>query len=90
MDTEKTMNTENIREHMKVVGSDGEHVGMVDKLDGNSVKLAKNDPHAAGAHHWIPQDWIASVDSEVRLSKPGRQARNEWRDSSTPGDHPSR
>lgn len=84
------MNTENIREHMKVVGSDGEHVGTVDKVDGSGIKLAKNDPQAAGQHHWVPQEWIESVDDEVRLSKPAQQARSEWSDSPSSGDRESR
>lgn len=30
--------TSEIREHMKVVGSDGQHVGTVDRVDGNRRK----------------------------------------------------
>jgi hypothetical protein len=38
-----------IREHMVVIGSDGERVGIVDHVDGRRLKLAKNDPVAGGA-----------------------------------------
>jgi hypothetical protein len=43
-----------IREHQPVVGSDDEHVGTVDKVEGEQIKLAKNDPAAGGKHHNIP------------------------------------
>lgn len=40
-----------IREHMEVVGSDGQHVGTVDRVEGQRVKLAKTDPAAGGEPH---------------------------------------
>src|SRR5215218_453919 len=41
-----------IREHMEVVGSDGGHVGTVDKVEGDRIKLTKkDDPDGTGAHH---------------------------------------
>lgn len=42
--------TANIREHMEVIASCGKHVGVVDHVEGNSVKLTKSDPTAAGQH----------------------------------------
>ena len=41
-------NASQIREHMEVVGSDGEHVGTVDKVEGDRIKLTKDDPQAQG------------------------------------------
>jgi len=35
-----------IREHMEVIGADGVHVGTVDHVDGDRIKLAKNDSSA--------------------------------------------
>src|ERR1700693_5553407 len=32
-----------IKEHMEVIGADGVHVGTVDKLEGNRIKLTKKD-----------------------------------------------
>lgn len=32
-----------IREHMNVVGADGVHIGTVDKVEGEYVKLTRND-----------------------------------------------
>jgi hypothetical protein len=40
-----------IKEHMRVVGSDGQHVGTVDCIENDEVKLAKNDPESGGQHH---------------------------------------
>ena len=37
-----------IREHMEIIGADGGHVGTVDKVEGESIKLTKNDPGAGG------------------------------------------
>lgn len=43
-----------VEEHMDVVGSDGEHVGTVDKVRGDRILLTKNDRDAGGHHHSIP------------------------------------
>jgi hypothetical protein len=68
-----------IREHMEVFGSDGEHVGTVDHLEGaNKIKLTKNDPAAHGHHHLIPLAWVHSVDQHVRLSKSSREVMSGW------------
>jgi hypothetical protein len=40
-------------EHMEVVGSDGSHVGKVDKVSGDRIILARNDQNAGGVHHSI-------------------------------------
>lgn len=73
------VNTSNIREHMEVFGSCGNRLGTVDHVQGNSIKLTKNDPQAGGQHHFIPVDWVQSVDSAVRLNKDCGQAKREWR-----------
>ena len=33
----------NIKEHMKVIGADGVHVGTVDHVEGERIKLTKTD-----------------------------------------------
>ena len=64
------MNTEQIREHMEVVGSDGNHVGTVDHLEGEDrIKLTRDDS-ADGQHHYIPTAWVEKVDETVHLSMP--------------------
>lgn len=69
-----------VREHHEVVGSDGEHVGTVDKLRGDRIILTKNDSDAGGVHHSIPSSWIKSVDAtKVTLEKTAEQAQDAWR-----------
>ncbi|MDP8993815.1 MAG: DUF2171 domain-containing protein [Pseudomonadota bacterium] len=69
-----------VREHMAVLGSDGEHVGTVDKVAGDRIILTKNDPSASGMHHSIPCSWIDSVEEDVRLNRSAEEARKEWRE----------
>ncbi len=72
--------TQNIREHMEVIGSDGKHVGTVDHLEGqNEIKLTKTDPAAEGKHHFIPVDWVDHVDEHVHLTKSSDEAIKQWR-----------
>jgi hypothetical protein len=73
------MNVSDIREHMKVVGSDRQPVGIVDHVEGERIKLAKNDPQAKGEHHYIPSDWVDRVEGdEVKLRKSASEARSSW------------
>ena len=67
-----------VREHMAVVGSDGGHVGTVDKIEEDRIKLTKqDDPDGSGQHHhYLPVSAIASVgDGEVRLSMEADRAK---------------
>jgi hypothetical protein len=61
-----------VREHMKVIGADGVHIGTVDRLEGNRIKLTKQDSGQGsheGHHHYIPTALIAEVHGDtVRLS----------------------
>lgn len=63
---------EDIREHMEVIGADGVHVGTVDKIDGDRIKLTKADSGAGsheGHHHFISRGLVAEVEGDqVRLS----------------------
>jgi hypothetical protein len=65
-----------IREHMEVVGADGVHVGTVDKVEGNRIKLTKKDSGSHGDHHhYIAGGLVAAVEGErVRLSANGDAA----------------
>jgi hypothetical protein len=75
---EKSMiDANDIKEHMEVVGSDGDHVGTVDHCEGpNIIKLTKNDPVAE--HHYIPMACVTRVDQQVHLAHPGNEARSHW------------
>ncbi len=70
--------TNNIRERMEVVGSCGNQLGTVDRVEANSIKLTKNDPKAGGEHHWIPLDWVESVDDQVHLNRDCDEAEQGW------------
>jgi hypothetical protein len=64
-----------IKEHMEVIGADGAHVGTVDHLDGDRIKLTKADSGQGsheGHHHYIPLGLVAEVEGDkVRLSANG-------------------
>lgn len=70
--------TSMIKEHMEVIGADGVHVGTVDHIEGDRIKLTKKDSGAQidgargeheGHHHYISAGLIADVEGDkVRLS----------------------
>jgi hypothetical protein len=75
-------NKSDIKEHMEVLGSDGQHVGTVDHLEGsNQIKLAKTDPKAGGQHHFIPTDWVDHVDRHVHLNKSSKDVQAQWKNA---------
>jgi len=63
---------DSIREHMEVIGADGVHLGTVDKVEGDRLKLTKADSGAGsheGHHHFISRGLVADVEGDkVRLS----------------------
>ena len=57
-----------IKEHAQVIGADGVHVGVVDHVQGDRIKLTKQDSVDL-RHHYIPCSLVAEVeDGVVRLS----------------------
>lgn len=57
-----------IRDHMNLIGADGVHVGTVDHVDGDRIKLTKTDS-TNRHHHWISGGLVAEVEGDtVRLS----------------------
>jgi hypothetical protein len=67
-----------VKEHMEVIGADGVHVGTVDKVEGNRIKLTKKDSGEGshkGHHHFIEGGLIADIEGDkVRLSANGAVA----------------
>jgi hypothetical protein len=62
---------EDVKEHMEVIGADGVHVGTVDRIDGDRIKLTKaeNVGSHQGHHHYISRGLVAEVEGDqVRLS----------------------
>jgi hypothetical protein len=74
--------TSKIREHMEVIGADGVHVGTVDRIDGDRIKLTRQDSGQGthkGHHHYIPASLIAEVEGDkVRLSANSDVVANEF------------
>ncbi len=59
-------------------GSEGIHLGTVDHLDGDYIKLKRmDDPEQR--HHWIPIAWVEDVDDQtVYLDRPVGEVQREW------------
>lgn len=65
---------EDIREHMEVIGADGVHLGTVDRIEGDRIKLIRTDSGEGheNHHHFIPKGLVADVEGDkVRLSARG-------------------
>jgi hypothetical protein len=66
------------KEHMEIIGADGVHVGTVDKIEGNRIKLTKKDSGEGshkGHHHYIDRGLVAGIEGDkVRLSAIGAVA----------------
>lgn len=79
--------TSQIKEHMNVVGADGVHLGTVDHLDGDRIKLTKTDSPATkdgqGAkHHYIPVGLVAEVEGDtLRLSATAQNAQDMFEEA---------
>jgi hypothetical protein len=72
-----------VREHMDVVGSDGEHVGTVDRCAGDRLILTKSDPESGGAHHSLMCTMIDRIEgNQVILDTTAEEAKKRWRDDS--------
>ena len=65
-----------VQPHMEVVCSAGGHVGTVDHMDGNRIKLAKTDKAAGGQHHYLPISAVAGVENgKLKLNVDGQKAK---------------
>ena len=65
-----------LREHMEIIGADGVHIGTLDKVEGNRLKLTKPDSGSHGDHHhYISAGLVADVEGDrIRLSANGDAA----------------
>src|SRR5438105_7155036 len=70
------------RENMDVIAACGKKVGVVDRVEGEAIKLTRKDS-ADGQHHYIPVGWIDHVDSHVHLTKNSMETERDWKDSLT-------
>jgi hypothetical protein len=63
---------DDIREGMEVIGADGVHVGTVDRIEDDRIKLTRKDSGQGsheGHHHFLSRGLVAEVEGDqVRLS----------------------
>jgi hypothetical protein len=62
-----------IKEHMEVADANGRHLGTVDELDGDTIKLTRSDS-SDGAHHYIPFDSVDRIEDNRVYQKSGAPA----------------
>jgi len=66
------MSRDDMKEGMEVIGADGVHVGTIDRIEGDRIKLTKADSGEGshqGHHHYLSRGLIADVEGDqVRLS----------------------
>ena len=67
-----------IQERMDVLASCGKKIGVVDHVEGSTIKLTKKDS-TDGQHHFIPLGWVERVDSHVHLTKNSQEAEMGWK-----------
>ncbi|MCP9221599.1 DUF2171 domain-containing protein [Erythrobacter sp. LQ02-29] len=59
-----------IKEHMEVADANGQHVGTVDEVKDDRIKLTKSDA-SDGSHHFIPLDDVEKLDDNRVYLKQG-------------------
>lgn len=59
-----------IREHMEVTTSDGQHVGTVDEVENDQIKLTRSDS-SDRAHHYIALESVDRIDDNRIYLKVG-------------------
>lgn len=68
-----------IKDRMEVYASCGKKVGVVDHLEGNTIKLTKGDS-PDGQHHFIPTAWVGRVhEDHVHLTKNSAETESGWK-----------
>jgi hypothetical protein len=73
------MFVEQFKEGQRVIGADGGHVGTVDGLSGQLLKLKKNDPESGGIHHYLDIALVVGVEGDIiKLIVPAAEAKQRW------------
>jgi hypothetical protein len=67
-----------IREKMEAVGSCGRHVGFVEAVEGDAIRLMRDTPDPAAPHHAVPLAWVAHVGQTVVLDRDAAEVRRAW------------
>ena len=86
------VNASEITEHMEIVGADGVHVGKVDGVKGDRIKMVRKDEEHGQDnqhHHFVQLSAVASVDGgKVWLSAEAANARQlSEEDDGSPVEH---
>ena len=65
-----------VKEHMEIIGAEGVHLGTVDKVEGDRIKMTRADSGSHDEHHhYISGGLVAGVEgNQVRLSATGASA----------------
>jgi len=67
-----------------VIASCGTKIGVVDHVEGNAIKLTRNDS-PDGQRHYLPASMIERVDDQVHLNKNSEEARKAWKPDAASG-----
>jgi len=65
-----------IKEHMEVRGPADEHVGTVDSISGDVLKLTRSDS-SDGKHHYIDLKWVDRIEDDRLYLKGDAQVRTD-------------
>ncbi|GGR37229.1 DUF2171 domain-containing protein [Deinococcus ruber] len=71
-----TMQTQ-IKAHMPVICADGHNHGEVEAVEGQYIKVTKDD---SGTQHWLPLSAVDHVDEHVHLNLTHEQVHQQWLD----------
>lgn len=69
------VSSDQIKPDMPVLCSKDGQIAVVDHMENGAIKVKKDQ---SGQHHYIPLNWVKSVDRQVHLDRPGDQAMREW------------
>ena len=59
-----------IKEHMEVADASGQHIGTVDDVEGDRIKLTKSDA-GDNMHHFLSMDDVEKLDDNRVYLKEG-------------------
>lgn len=59
-----------IKEHMEITDAAGQHVGTVDEVDDDRIKLTRTDSDD-NMHHYLPLDAVDKIDDNRIYLKAG-------------------
>jgi len=68
-----------IKERMEVYASCGKKMGVVDHLEGSTIKLTRKDS-SDDQHHFVPTAWVGRVhENHVHLTKNSVETEGGWK-----------